>query len=59
VHVIKPDGSLGEPVADMTVTRGGVVRELEVGLIMSADAAENIGKWMIENAQKLRDRIKK
>jgi len=29
------------------------IRELQIGLLLSRDAAENIGKWLLEKVQKV------
>jgi hypothetical protein len=44
---VDADGKLGEVIEEKTVTRGGVVRELEAGLIMSPDAAKALGSWLL------------
>jgi hydrogenase maturation factor len=50
VHRIE-EGTLGEPLE--IVTRGGIVREVEVDLVMSPETAMDVGNWLIENAKKI------
>lgn len=59
VQQVNSDGSLGDAIPEMTVSRGGVVRELEADLILTPDAAENIAKWLLEHAQKVRDHTRR
>lgn len=40
VHPIEPDGKVGAPTS--TITRGGIVREVEVEALMSLDTAKAI-----------------
>jgi hypothetical protein len=39
-------GALGDPIAEETVVRDGMVREIDVDVMMSLSAAEEIGKLL-------------
>jgi len=43
-YQVRPDGALGEQEA--VVSRGGVVRELEVDAIMTLDTAKSLRDWL-------------
>ena len=51
VHIINPDGSLGDRIDEETLTRGAVVRELEADLIMTAETAGSLAKWLLEKVR--------
>jgi hypothetical protein len=41
MHRISSDGRLGEQVPERTVTRGSIIREMEIDLFLSADTAQS------------------
>ncbi|MFN0168467.1 MAG: hypothetical protein ACKV22_18735 [Bryobacteraceae bacterium] len=46
VHPLESSGTLGEEITAERITKGGIVRELEVGLTMNLAVAEGIHKWL-------------
>lgn len=50
VHQVAPDGTLGPRIDAQMLSRGGIVREVEVDLIMSAEVAQNLGIWLLQRA---------
>ena len=50
-HEVNDDGSLGAQIPEDTVSREGIVRELDVDVFLAAGTAEILSKW-------LRDRVK-
>jgi hypothetical protein len=58
VQKIEPDGKLGDEV--QRIGDNAIERELEVGLVMSLDAARNIASWLqqkVDLAQKIQAEI--
>ena len=56
VHRITPEGTLGEVVPGETVSREGIVREMDVDVIMNFGAAKALHDWLgkkLEDFQKL------
>ena len=56
VHKINPDGTLGEIIQEQTVAREGIVREMEVDVLMSVDVAKSIKNWLDEQFEKVEQR---
>lgn len=52
VHSVTPDGTLGQELRDLRESKDGVVREMEVGVIMTVDAVRALHGWL---ETKLRD----
>lgn len=50
---INPDGTLGSVIDEKTVSRGGIVRELEVDMVMSAEAARTLASWLLQRVSEL------
>lgn len=46
VHEVSPDGKLGAEIPAMTDTRGSIVREIEVDLVMSFQVAASLRDWI-------------
>lgn len=46
VHELDAEGRLGKEVPNETVSRGGIVREMEVDVFLTAETAENIMQWL-------------
>lgn len=62
VHELNPDGSLGEQLPNATVSKGGIVREMEVDVFLTIESARNIKEWLegkIEEADKRQGRSQK
>ena len=53
VHKIKPDGSLGDIISRETVVREGIVREMEVDVLMSVEVARSIKSWLENQIKKI------
>ncbi|MCB1521569.1 MAG: hypothetical protein KDJ37_13470 [Hyphomicrobiaceae bacterium] len=54
VFSLTPDGALGDEIANKRRDRNSVVRELSTDVMMSANVAEQIGRWLIEMANDAR-----
>jgi hypothetical protein len=46
VHLVTPDGKLGEEDRAKRVTRDAIIREVEVGVTMSLPAAKSFLAWL-------------
>ena len=46
VQEIKPDGTLGEVIQSETVVREGIVREMEVDVLMNVEVAKSVINWL-------------
>ena len=55
VHPMTPQGELGGPIPEKTVIRDAIIREMDVDVIMTLQAAEQLHTWL---GQRL-DEIKK
>jgi hypothetical protein len=53
------DGSIGEQLADQTVVRPGVIREMDVDVVLSSSAAESLHSWLGDRLKELADRREK
>ncbi len=53
VHAVLPDGSLGEVLSDRMVVRPGIIREMDIDIVMSPDVAKNILRWLTEAVEEL------
>ena len=51
--------TLGEPIIDKTVSKKGVIREVQVGVLMDIEAAKLLAKWINETLEKLQPPTKK
>ena len=58
VHPINADGSVGDAIPELTVSRGSIVREMDVDIFVSPDVARRIQKWLGQQLEKL-EKIKK
>lgn len=56
VHEINPDGALGEVIRGETVSRNGIVREMEVDVLMSAESVRSIIGWLEDQIKHLEKR---
>lgn len=46
VYDLPEDGTLGEPIAEETICRDAIVREMEVDIFMSPDVARSLRDWL-------------
>lgn len=53
VHELKPEGGLGEVIEEQTDSLKGVVREMEVNVLMSVGVAKAIYTWLQERIGQL------
>lgn len=53
---LNPDGSLGDLVAGSRRAREGIVREMDINLIMSLDVARSLRTWLSEKIALLEER---
>lgn len=51
VHEVAPDGTLGARIDAQTLARTGIVREVEIDVIMSPEVAHNLGLWLLERSR--------
>ncbi|OFW02608.1 MAG: hypothetical protein A3H94_08330 [Acidobacteria bacterium RIFCSPLOWO2_02_FULL_60_20] len=54
-HQINADGTLGDEIRDARVGKEGVIREVEVGVIMDLQTAERFYQWLGEKINLLRE----
>jgi hypothetical protein len=52
-HTISPEGGLGDET--QRISKEGLVREVEVGIILNIHAAESLGRLLLEQAAALRE----
>lgn len=58
VHPVNADGTLGDEIREERRGKQGIIRDVEVGLLMDLQAAQNFQKWLgdqITQLQKLID----
>lgn len=46
IQEITPDGQLGDEVVERRVSRGGVVREMDVDAYMTVETADSLRNWL-------------
>jgi hypothetical protein len=56
VHRKNPDGTLGDLLKKHTVVRPGIVREMDVDVILSPAAAEALMLWLSDRLKDLKQR---
>lgn len=44
--MLNEDGSLGQPIAEETLVRAAIVRELDVDIVMNIDVARSLVVWL-------------
>lgn len=54
-YSIDKDGRLGDEIPGSRVSPGGVNREVQTSVFMSADVARSIGQWLIKTAAKIEE----
>jgi len=52
---ISPEGNLGQEIG--REGKEGVVREMEIGVLMSADAAKNLAQFLLHHAKLLEESV--
>lgn len=55
-HRPNPDGTLGEPIPEETVTRGSIVREMSADIFVSYGVAVELRDWLSERIKELDER---
>lgn len=51
VHEVDPEtGQVGKELTEKRQSRAGIFREVEAEVVMSPEAAMQIGKWLVDNA---------
>lgn len=55
-YIPKPDGMLGDLVAEETVSRGAVVREMSADIFMSHSVAGELMTWLGDRLKELDER---
>ncbi len=58
VHKVRPDGAVLDEVTDQRVSRGGIVRDLALDLVMNEAVATEMHRWLGERLEEL-GKIKK
>ena len=53
-QMLEPDGKLSTELLDQRVQRDGIVREVEVEMVMSAEVAESVAKWLTDRVAAIR-----
>lgn len=56
VHRLTDTGALGTEITDRRIGREGVVREMEVDVVVSQQAAEGLVRWLQEQIGELKKR---
>jgi hypothetical protein len=56
VHKRDPNGTLGQVIPEQTVLRPGVIREMDVDVVLSPGAVDELIKWLEERKSELAKR---
>ena len=56
-HAVTPGGELGGEVK--RTPKGEIHRKVLVGMVLTAEQAESIGRWLLERAREVRERTLK
>jgi hypothetical protein len=51
------DGSLGQSIAEKTVVRNAVVRELDVDVVMNIDVARSLAVWLSQQVKLYEEKV--
>jgi hypothetical protein len=54
-HLVNPDGKLGRELSRVPSERP-YVRELQVGLVLTLEHAESIGRWLVDKVEDFKKR---
>jgi hypothetical protein len=55
VHAIEPRGVLGGEIAEERISRKGVVREVEVDVVLNLEMAVSLRKWLDDKIKNLQE----
>ena len=58
VHTISAEGTISEENRDERKAKEGMVREVEIGLMMDLSAAQSLHQWLGEKIKTLTDALK-
>ena len=53
VQEVKMDGTLGNVIQEKTIALEGIVREMEIGVLMSVATAKSVAVWLQEKIQQV------
>jgi hypothetical protein len=56
VHARNPNGTLGDPIPEQTLVRPGVIREMDVDVVLSPAALDLMLTWLTDRKRELIDR---
>jgi hypothetical protein len=54
VQEINANGTLGPEIPEAGIGKRGIVREIEAGIVLSAESVDNLMQWLIEKREQLR-----
>lgn len=54
VQEVNGDGTLGPDITEAGIAKRGVVREIEAGIVLSADGVDSLIQWLTEQREHLR-----
>jgi len=54
--VVAPDGLLGEEITEHRKTKEGVIRQMEIDLILNEDTANDLRNWLDQRLSEFQDR---
>lgn len=57
VHPMNEYGTLGAPIPEQTVVRPGVIREMDVDIVMTPKAVDNLIQWLTDRKADLEKAI--
>lgn len=58
-HAVEPDGRVGKEIAEGRITREGIIREVEVEVIMDLEMAKSVVDWLQGHIRFLDDQRKR
>ena len=56
IQKVNPDGTLGEVIPEKTIVRDGIVREMDMDVLMSVAVAKNIKSWLEDKIKDIDNR---
>ena len=54
---LNKDGSLGQSIAEKTIIRNAVVRELDVDVVMNVDVARSLAIWLSQQVKLYEEKV--
>ncbi|MCA3423683.1 MAG: hypothetical protein INF81_12090 [Roseomonas sp.] len=54
---LNEDGSLGQSIAEKTIIRNAVVRELDVDVVMNVDVARSLAIWLSQQVKLYEEKV--